>query len=563
MSSQPSGPPPRTVPEEVHRRRWAILGVLVLSLLVVVLDNSILNVAMRTIATPPPVGLGANQAELEWAINSYTLVFAGLLFTAGILGDRLGRKKVLLTGMVVFGAASLLSAFAGSPAELIAYRGLMGVGGALVMPVTLAIITNVFEPQERPRAIGIWAGAVGLAIAIGPITGGLLLERFWWGSVFLVNVPIVVVAVIAMFVVVPESRDPAPGRMDPVGVLLSIVGLVLLVFAIIRGGELADVTVPEVWATGLGGLLVLALFAWHELRTDHPAVDLRLFRDRQVAAAMITIWLAFFVLMGVGFFMIFYLQSVRGYTPLQSGLMMLPQAVAQLAFAPRASAVVDRLGARVVAAGGLTLVALSFLLFLLVDAGTPAWLLAVVFFVQGAGIAHVSPPATVAIMAALPREKAGTGSALSSAVRQVGAALGVAVLGTVLSTSYRDGVEAPLAAIPAELRHTAGESIEATLGVAASLGARGQALVEPARAAFVDAMHLTSLVSAAVTLLGAVVVFRFLPGRLARPGGADRAAGTGRMGQAEGTTPVPAEGDRSPSAAPASGDHEPNDPVRV
>ncbi|MFD5384199.1 MFS transporter, partial [Streptomyces sp. NPDC127074] len=211
-SSTQGAPDGSGVPEAIYRRRWAILVVLMFSVLVVVLDNSILNVAMKTIASPKPTGLGATQSQLEWAINSYTLVFAGLLFTAGILGDRIGRKKVLLGGMVVFGAGSVLAAFSGSPGELIGFRALMGLGAAFVMPATLAILVNVFEREEQAKAIGIWVAAVGLAIAIGPITGGLLLEHFWWGSVFFVNVPIVIVGLIAMVVLVPDSRDPARAR---------------------------------------------------------------------------------------------------------------------------------------------------------------------------------------------------------------------------------------------------------------------------------------------------------------------------------------------------------------
>ncbi|MFC4035236.1 MFS transporter [Streptomyces polygonati] len=506
-----------TVSPAIHRRRWAILTVLLLSLLVVVLDNSILNVAMKTIAQPSPTGLGATQSQLEWAINSYTLVFAGLLFTAGLLGDRLGRKKVLLFGMLVFGAGSAASAMAGSAGQLIAYRGVMGLGGAFIMPATLAIIMNVFERDEQPRAIGIWSGVVGLAIAIGPITGGLLLQHFWWGSVFLVNVPIVIIGLIAMFLLVPDSRDPRPGRLDPVGVLTSIAGLVLLIYGIIKGGEYGDFTRPEVWATSVAGLAVLGGFVWYESRSEHPALDVRYFKNRQFSASVAAIGLIFFALMGVTFFIVFYTQSVRGYSALQSGLLLLPLAAAQMVFAPRARLLVDRIGARAVCAGGMALTGVSFLGFLLLGRSTPIWVLEVLFFLMGVAMAHVMPPATVMIMSSLPREKAGSGSAVNNTFRQVGGALGVAVLGSVMSTVYRDGISGHLGSLPADKRAAAGESIEATLGVAERLGAKGQVLVQPANDAFLHAMHITAAASAGVALIGAVVAAVFLPAKSAAP----------------------------------------------
>lgn len=515
--STPSGAPavPR-IPEAVHRRRWAILTVLMFSLLIVVLDNSILNVAVKTIATPEPTGIGATQSELEWAINSYTLVFAGLLFTAGLLGDRIGRKKVLLFGIVVFGAGSALAAFSGSPGELIGYRAVMGFGAAFVMPATLAVLMNVFEREEQPKAIGIWAGSVGLAIAIGPITGGLLIEHFWWGSIFLVNVPVVVVALIAMVLLVPDSKDPQPGRIDPVGVALSVIGLVLLVYGIIRGGELADFTALSVLLPMLGGLAVLVVFVLHEKRSDHPAIDISYFTKPAFSAAVAAIALVFFALMGVTFFSAFYLQSVRGYSALDAGLLILPLAVAQMVFAPRARLVVDRFGARVVCTAGMLLVAGGLAAFAFFDASTPVWVLEVVFFAQGAGMAHIMTPVTVAVMQALPREKAGSGSAVNNTFRQVGGALGVAVLGSLLSTRYRSGIEEHLEVLPSGAREAAGESIEATLGIAEKAGPAGRALIGQANEAFLDAMHVTALGAAAVALIGAVVVARFLPGRLTK-----------------------------------------------
>ncbi|WP_326765243.1 MFS transporter [Streptomyces sp. NBC_01591] len=525
------------IPEAVHRRRWATLVVLMFSLLIVVLDNSILNVAVKTIASPAPTGLGATQSQLEWAINAYTLVFAGFLFTAGLLGDRIGRKKVLLFGILLFGVGSALAAMSGSPAELITWRALMGFGAAFVMPATLAVLMNVFERDEQPRAIGIWAGSVGVAIAIGPITGGLLLEHFWWGSIFLVNVPVVIVALIAMMLLVPDSKDPDPGRTDPLGVVLSIVGLVLLVYGIIRGGQIADFTDPVVLLSSFGGLLVLVGFVWHEKRSTHPALDISYFREPSFSAAVAAIALVFFALLGVTFFSAFYMQSVRGWTALQAGLMLLPLAATQMIFAPRARLLVDRFGARATCTAGMLLVAVGLAAFALFDDTTPVWVLCLLFFVQGTGMAHVMTPVTVSVMQALPREKAGSGSAVNNTFRQVGGALGVAVLGSVLSTVYRGSIEGHLGAVPAGARQAAGESIEATLGIADKLGPAGAPLIASANDAFLRAMHVTAIGSATIALVGALVVALFLPGKPPAgegPGGSGRgdrsvrAAGAGR-----------------------------------
>jgi EmrB/QacA subfamily drug resistance transporter len=424
MTTAMTAPTAHRVPEAIHRRRWAILTFLLFSLLVVVLDSSILNVAMKTIATPAPVGLGASQSQLEWAVNSYTLVFAGLLFTSGLLGDRIGRKKILLLGMAIFGAGSLLCSFATSPGELIGYRAAMGLGGALVMPATLAIIMNVFEREEQPRAIGIYSGAVGLAIAIGPVVGGVLLAHFWWGSVFLVNVPVVVVALIGMVWLVPDSRDPKPGRLDPFGVLLSVLGLVSLIYGIIQGGQDADFTVTSAWAPILAGLVLLAGFVLHQQRTAHPVLTIAWFHNKHFSAAVVAIGLTFFALMGVTFFSVFYLQSVRGFSALHAGLLLLPLALGQLLVSPRARHAVTRFGVRLTVTVGMLLVACAFAGFLLLGRSTAIWVLEALYFVLGVGMALVMPPATVTIMSSLPREKAGSGSAVSNTFRQVGAKAG-------------------------------------------------------------------------------------------------------------------------------------------
>jgi EmrB/QacA subfamily drug resistance transporter len=504
-----------------HPRRWQILGVLVFSLLAVVLDNTILNVALKTIADPAE-GLGATQSELEWAINSYTLVFAGLLFTFGVIGDRTGRKRMLMIGMALFGLASLASAYAQDPMQLIVARAFMGIGGAAIMPATLAIISNVFPPAERGKAIGVWAGGVGLAVAIGPITGGLLIEHFWWGSVFLINLPIVLISMVLIGLVVPESRDPRPSRLDPVGVILSIVGLVAVTYGIIRGGELATVASAEVLVPTILGLAVLAAFVWYERRIDHPAFDVTYFRDPRFSTAIGMVGIVFFAMMGAMFFLVFYLQIVLGFSALQAGALMIPFAAAQLIFAPLSQRMAARFGAKPTATVSMLVVAAALAAYALMDQDTPILFIEIVFFVQGAAMANIMPPATTAIMEALPREKAGVGSAMSNTVRQVAGALGVALLGSLLSATYRDGITPALAGLPEGARHIAGESLPGTLTVAQGLGEGGAALMGPAFRAFLDGMHLTALVSAGIALAGALMVLKWLPGKHAPAADPDR-----------------------------------------
>ncbi|MEV6927884.1 MFS transporter [Dactylosporangium sp. NPDC051485] len=501
----------QAAPNTGHPRRWAILGVLVISLLVVVLDNTVLNVAMRTIADPQK-GLGATQSQLEWAINSYTLVFAGLLFTAGILADRLGRRITLTVGLALFGIASLVSAYAGSPDQLIWARALMGLGAAAVMPSTLSIIANVFDPRERGRAIGVWAGAVGLGVAIGPIVGGLLLEHFWWGSVFLINVPIVIAGLILVNALIPESRDPRPGRIDFFGVLLSIIGLTLLTYGVIEGGD-KGFGKPEAWGTLVASVVVMAAFVLYERRIEFPSLDVRLFANSKFSASTGMIGLVFFAAMGIMFTSAFYLQLVRGYGPLASGALFVPFAAAQMIFAPRSAAMVKRFGPKAVSTTGLLLVAVGLASWVFVTATTPIWIVGALFFVMGVGMANVMPPATESIMSALPREKAGVGSAVSNTIRQVGGALGVAALGAVVSSVYRDHISGATAGLPAAAKNAAGESISGAYGVAAHAGPAGQALIQHANDAFIAAMHNAAVGSAIFAVLGAVVAAVWLPSK--------------------------------------------------
>ena len=514
-------------PEAVHRRRWAILGVLVVCLLVVIMDNTILNVALKTVQQE----LGASQSAMQWAVNAYSLVFAGLLFTWGVTGDRFGRKRVLTAGLVLFGTFSAACAFAGSPAALIGTRALMGIGGAAVQPQTLSIISNVFDADERPKAIGIWAGFSGLALAVGPVTGGFLLDHFWWGSVFLVNVPLVVGAVVVIALIVPESRDPQPRRVDRVGVPLSVLGLVLLVYGIIKGGETNGWGSPPVWGTAAAGLAVLALFVVVEARSTHPALDVALFRHAQFSASVAAVGLTFFALMGASFVLAFYLQVVRGYSPLQAGTCLLAMAAGQLVAAPRSTRLAERLGTRPVVAAGLGTVAACFAAFALVTATTPLAVLEGLLLLMGLGMGLVMAPATNAVMGAVPRERAGSGAAVNNTIRQVGGALGVAVLGSILSAGYRTRLGDALQPLPAPVRGPeASESIGGTLvalgrtaqGVAdgrfprASLATLGP-VHDAAVSAFVHAMHVTVIGATVADVAGAAVVLAFLPASL-RPG---------------------------------------------
>jgi EmrB/QacA subfamily drug resistance transporter len=499
--------------QTIYRRRWVILSVLIVGLLAIVIDNTVLNVALKTIAEPPPGGLGASQSQLEWAINSYTLVFAGLLFTFGVIGDKIGRKRMLIIGLALFGIASLLSAYSRSPEQLIFARAAMGLGGAAVMPQTLSIISNVFEPAERPRAIGLWAMAVGIGIATGPVLGGLLLNHFWWGSVFLINVPVTAFGILAAAILVPESRNHLAGGIDYVGVLLSIAGLVSLVYGIVQGGDGDSWLSLGVLGPIVGGLVILAAFAWYESRIQHPSLDVRLFRDRRLSASIGALGLVFFGMGGVFFFTSFYLQNVRGYTPLDAGLLTVPFAAGQLLMSPRSARLVQRYGAKAVGATGMFVMAAAIGGYASLGTASPIWMLAVLFGIQGAAIGVSMPAATSAVMDVLPRERAGAGSALTNTARQVAVALSVAILGSVLAVFYRNSLSPSLTGLPAAARDAASSSITATQAVAQQLGTAGRSLLAPANEAYVHAMHVTTLIAALLALAGGFVVLRWMPGK--------------------------------------------------
>ena len=506
------------IQDKAYQRRWAILVVLCVSLLVIVLDNSILNVAIPTLIRD----LDASNSQVQWMVDSYTLVFAGLLLTMGALGDRYGRRYALQAGYVLFGLGSLASAFAGSADQLIATRAFMGIGGALIMPATLSIITNVFPPQERGRAIGVWAGTAGVGVALGPLTGGFLLDHFFWGSIFLVNVPIVIFGLIAGFVLIPNSKDPSAPKLDPVGALLSIVALVSIVYALIEAPSEGWTSSSTLGILGFG-LVILGIFVWWERRSDHPMLDVNFFRNPRFSAANAAITMTFFAMFGSIFLLTQYLQFTLGYTPLESGIRMLPYAITMMIVAPLSARIVERIGSKITIAVGLSLAALSLVLFTGIGVDTSYADIAWRFVILALGMALVMAPATDSVMGSLPLAKAGVGSAVNDTTRQVGGALGVAIIGSVVSSVYGSkvgeffvGKPAPKAAVDAAKNSLGGAiAVAQNVGKSAIPGAKqlSESLVRTANTAFVDAFHWGAIVGACVLALGALIVVLFLPAR--------------------------------------------------
>lgn len=500
-------------PDVVYQRRWWSLAVLCLSLIVVIVGNTVLNVALPTLVAE----LDATATQLQWIVDSYALVFAGLLLTAGALGDRFGRKGAMIVGLLIFGAASAVSALATSADQLIVTRAVMGLGAALVMPATLSILTTVFPPQERAKAIAVWAGLAGAGGALGPIASGWLLESYSWGSVFLVNIPLVVLALVAGRWLVPTSKDPAPQALDPIGALLSIVGLAALLYALIEAPTFGWTSVQTLAAFSFA-VLVLVGFAVWELRREHPMLQLRLFRNPALSSASGAITLVFFAMFGTFFLFTQYLQLVLGYTPLQAGLRTLPLPLTLMVIAPQTSRLVERFGPRAVVRVGLTVVAVGLALLSGLGLDPSYAFIAGSLVVLAFGMALGSVPATTSIMASVPQANAGVGSAINDTTRELGGALGVAVMGSLLASQYVGGLDEVLAQIPPVAAAQARSSLGAALTVAQTVGGEaGQALGLAARVSFTDAMALALRVAAGVALVAGLLVGRFLPGRVERP----------------------------------------------
>ncbi len=500
---------------QIRSRRWWALAVLSGSLLVISLDNTILNVAIPSLVRD----LNASTSQLQWIIDGYTLVFAGLLLTAGAMGDRFGRKGALQLGLFIFGLASMASGLAGTANQLIITRSLMGIGGALIMPSTLSLLTNIFhDPRERAKAIGVWAAVAGASGALGPVVGGLLLKWFSWHAVFFVNVPLIAILLLAGKMLLPKSRAEVAERLDPVGAVLSMVGLVLVLWAVIESptSGLTDTTVVTVF--GIGAVVVAVFIVW-ELRIDHPMLDMHFFRNQRFTAANIAVTLVYFAMFGQMFVMNQYTQVVLGYSPLEAGLRMMPMSLVMICVAPMAPRLVYRIGTKVVVGGGLVISSIGVFIVSTVPTtdGYPHLLAGIIILAFGMGC--VMAPATESIMGSLPREKAGVGSAMNDTTRQMGGALGVAVIGSILAAIYRPGVQSDMSAagIAQPLIDTAKESVGGAVfraasapGVSAETAAQIQQI---AIQQYVDGIHVAMKIGAAVVLLAAFVAFRWLPAR--------------------------------------------------
>jgi DHA2 family multidrug resistance protein-like MFS transporter len=489
---------------EVYQRRWFLLGVLCLSLVMIVMAVSSLNVALPSIQSD----LDASSTMLQWILDSYALVFAGLLLVAGALGDRFGRKGTLLIGLAVFGVGSVVSGFAGSAEVVIVGRAIQGAGAAFVMPSTLSLLTAVFPPHERGKAIGTWVAFAGAGGALGPIVSGALLERFWWGSAFLFNVPVVAVTAVAIAIYSPRSRDDNGTPLDPRGAALSLVGLTALLFGIIEGAE-RGWSDPFVVGSFVVAAVVLYGFVRWEMVAEHPMLPISYFADRRFSVGSAVITTSFFVMFGWFFLFSLYLQFVRGYSPLEAGLATLPLPPMFIILSPRSAAIAARLGSGRTMALGFLLIGAGFAVLAPVRPDTPYVVLAAALVLMGAGMAITAAPATTSIMNAVPLSKAGVASAVNDTTRELGGALGIAVLGTIVSSLYRSRLDLAGLNLPAGTAREAGASVGEAVNASRQLGGSGAgALVQRAGDAFTEAFGLTAIISAAIVVVAAILVVR-------------------------------------------------------
>ncbi|MEO8608576.1 MAG: MFS transporter [Chloroflexota bacterium] len=501
------------VNSKAFERRWLGLVFIGVSLIVISLDNTILNVAIPSISRT----LGATASELQWIIDAYVLVFAALLLTMGGLGDRFGRKKALQIGLVLFGIGSLAAALAPNTGLLIITRAFLGIGGATIMPATLSIISATFPANERPRAIAIWAAVFALGVGIGPVIGGWLLEHFEWNSVFLVNLPVITIALIGGAYALGESRDEYAPKADIPGVILSITGLFSLLFGIIEAGQKGWTDSTVVISFGVA-IVLLGIFAWWENRNPDAMLPMRFFTNMSFTGANLALAFVTFSLFGATFFLSQYLQTIQGYTTLEAGIGGLPLAITLTIVASRSSFIAARLGNKYTVALGITVAGLGLLVMSQTyHIGTPFIVIAIGQIILATGMGTAFSPATNSIMASVPISKAGIGSAMNDTTRQLGGALGVAVLGTVLNNLYVQGVSTlhtDLPQLPAAAFDAISNSIQAAHIVANNPQmptAARDVIINTSNQAFVTGMDNAMFIGAMVMFAAALLALALLP----------------------------------------------------
>ncbi|MFM7253160.1 MAG: DHA2 family efflux MFS transporter permease subunit [Ilumatobacteraceae bacterium] len=506
--------------ERAYARRWWVMAVLSASVFLVVVDNLIVTVALPTLQRE----LDATVSSLQWIVDAYALVFACLLLAGGGIGDRWGRKRALQAGLVLFALFSGFAAFADSAGSLIFWRGAMGIGAALVFPATLAIITNLFtDPVERAKAIGLWSAVSGMAVAFGPVAGGFLLEHFCWGSVFLINIPIVAIALLVGHFLVPESSEPHEERFDVVGLMLSVAAVGVLVFTVIESPHWGWGSLSSTGGFVLAAVL-LAGFVRYESRRQHPLLDVTFFRNARFSAATGSIGIAFLSLFGFTFLVTQYFQFVRGYDPLESGLRTVPFAVGAGITAPLAARAALRWGTTRVVAAGLLNMSIGFLVVSRIDADTAYWGPIVISMLLIAnGLSLVTSPSTEAVMGSVPRERAGVASAVNDISRELGGTLGVAISGSVFVSLYSPRITEAFGAIPGlvdALPDGVFDQAQDSVGAAFAVAERSPAAVQPqvvnaVSESFMSGFGTACLVVSAAAFVGSILALRFLPARSA------------------------------------------------
>jgi EmrB/QacA subfamily drug resistance transporter len=491
-------------------KRWWTLACLCLSLVLIVANNSSLNVNLPVLQR----ALGSSNSGLQWLVDAYSLTFAGLLLPAGALADRYGRKTSLQFGLAVVGVMSVMAMLSSATWEVIACRSLMGAGAAFIMPGTLSILSNVFPPNERGRAIAIWAGFAGFGGVLGPMASGYLLDHFYWGSAFFINVPIVVIALLSGLFLVPNSKDPADTVLDPIGVLLVVSGLFILLYGVIEGPEAGWMN-ASVAASLVVGVILLIAFVWWEHRNPEPMLDMSLFRNRSFAVGSGTITMQYFALYGLFFILAQYLELSKGYAPLKTAVSQLPIGILMMVGAPMSNRLVRRFGPRAVVGTGLLFTATGLVILSRATTTTPILVLVAAEVLIGLGIGQTTAPSTTLIMTSVRTSKSGVGSAVNDVSRELGGALGIAVLGSVLNSAYRARVKTKLPAglppaVAADAHRSVTDALLATTDPHIHLAPQtAEALVNAVRTTFAAGFGVSMLGGAAMLVLCSCMVWTF------------------------------------------------------